>query len=524
MYQQGYRPPPKAAGRPAKKPPKAAPGPASGGRAPMRPAMNGYAFAPGGVLVRPPKRRSGLGKFLFLAILLGAVAFGAFYLKTWLEVRPYDTLFAPNVYVDGIPLAGMTAAEGVQAVWQNAQNKLGALSIRLMAGDQVYATIQSDMLGLTFDADLALNQAFAVGHNGTVFDRKREIDEASAEGKYFASLTPDADTSQVDSLLLKLKNDLYRAPADATFSFNPDASDPFTFVSEVMGMSLDIEPLRQQIYTMVENMQSGDITITPTYTQPTVTVDALKQNLTLMFRATTPIDSKSTKDRTNNIRRAFEEINGTVLTPGKKFSFNNVVGWRTEKNGFFPAPEYAYGELETGIGGGVCQASTTVYLAAIQSGLQIVDRSPHSDPVSYTAFGKDATVYMASNRKIDLVFTNSTASNIYITAAVKTDPANRKRFYCEVCIYGPSLGDVSYELEAKETSLIKAPKEPEIIKDKQHKYTDELGEEYTAIKARDGHVVVSELITKVNGVETDRTFVAEDTYKARAARVYVGVD
>ncbi len=526
MYQQGYRPSTPAANRAAKKPaektrprPQA---PAPREKSASQPVTTGYRPSTNGVAVGQKKQRSGAGRVLFLILALGVLSFGAFYLKTWLDVRPYDTLFVPNVFVDNIPLEGMTASEGVATVRAGAKNRADSLSIRLMAGDRELAVINSAMLGITYDTDTALNQAWAIGHRGTVFDRKRDIDMARTQGFKAFSATPGANTQPIDALLVQLKNELYRAPKDASFAFNDDATQPFTFVTEERGVSIDIEPLKQQIYEKVSAMESGDIQIVPIFKQPEITEAMLRETVTLRYTATTPISPDSEVNRTNNIRRAFEEISGTMLKPGEKFSFNNIVGWRTEKNGFFPAPEYAYGELETGIGGGVCQASSTVYLAAIHAGLEIIDREPHSDPVSYTSFGKDATVYMSSNRKIDFVFRNNTDGMIYITAAVKTDPANRKRFYCEVSIYGPSLGDVSYELVTREIEKIPAPKDPEIIKDKQHKYTQYIGDEYQTMKARDGHKVASELIKKVNGVEVERTPVAEDTYKARAARIYVG--
>jgi vancomycin resistance protein YoaR len=484
----------------------------------------GYRPSANGTVVQRKKHRSGFGRVLFLVLALGGMAFGSFYLKTWLDVRPYDNLFAPNVYVDNIPLGGMTAKDGVAAVRAGAQNRVGSFSIRLMAGDQVYAEITSAMLGITYDTDTALNEAWTIGHKGTVFDRKQDMDLYQAQGFKAYSATPGANTQPVDTLLEQLKNDIYRAPQDASVSFNPDATQPFTFVPEVQGRYIDIEPLKQKIYDKVNAMESGDIQIEPEFVTPEKTEAMLRDTVALRYRATTPVAPNSAENRTNNIRHAFELISGTVLDPGSKFSFNNIVGWRTEKNGFLPALEYAYGELSTGIGGGVCQASTTVYLAAICAGLEIVDRKPHSDPVSYTSFGKDATVYMSSNRKIDFVFRNNTEGKIYITAAVKTDPANRKRFFCEVSIYGLSLGDVSYELVTKEIETIPAPKEPEIIKDKQHQYVTYVDEEYSSTKARDGHVVVSELVKKVNGAEVERTPVAEDTYMARAEKIYVGTE
>ena len=526
MYQQGYRPPSPTARRTARKPEEKArprpPAPDSQTRPSSRSVPAGYGYSANGTVALKRKKGSGLGRVLFLILALCLLTFGAIYLKAWLEIRPYDSLFLPNVYVDNIHLGGMTAKDGVAVVRAGAQNKTDSLSIRLMAGDQMYTEINSSMLGITYDTDSALNAAWAIGHKGTVFDRQRDLDMVRSQEFRAYSASPGANTQPVDTMLMQLKNDLYRAPQNASYTFNDDASQPFTFIPEVQGRSLDIEPLKQMIYEKVANMESGDIQIVPTFSQPEVTEAAVRETVALRYRAVTAIDPESDENRTNNIRRAFEKISGTMLEPGDKFSFNSVVGARTEKNGFFPAPEYAYGELETGIGGGVCQASTTIYLAAICAGLEILDREPHSDPVKYTKFGMDATVYMSGNRKIDFVFKNNTDAPVYITAAVKTDPSNRKRFYCEVSIYGKSLGDVSYELATKELEVIPAPAEPDIVKDKQHKYVTYVDEQYTSMKAREGHVVASMLIKKVNGVEVERIPVAEDTYKARAARIYVG--
>ena len=143
---------------------------------------------------------------------------------------------------------------------------------------------------------------------------------------------------------------------------------------------------------MVNNFTSGEIIVQPSDIQPKVTVADLQKQYALRFRAVTPIDSHSTDSRNDNIRLAFSKINGMILEDGKTFSFNKVVGRRTQANGFLAAYEYSYGELTLGWGGGVCQASTTVYLAAVQAGMKITDHTAHSTPVSYTSLGEDATV------------------------------------------------------------------------------------------------------------------------------------
>ncbi len=532
MYQQGYHPPnrpePKSAKRNAKdvSPNGFAPYDMRvplEARMPQREALKEYAASAGQKKPKPrAKPKSGIGRVLFITVVCCLLAFGAFYLKTYLEVQPYEKVFAPNVYVDNILLSGMTAQEGVDAVRNGVSSKTDSLVIRLMVGDREYKRIDSQMLGITYDVRDALNNAWAVGHRGTIFDRKGQIDGARNREAKFYSATPGANTEPVDALLVALKNEAYRAPQNASVTFNDDASDPFIYTAEVPGQQVDIEPLKQKIYEMVATAQGGDVQIELTPIAPEITAAALAQDRVLRSRAVTPIASDSVENRNNNIRRSFELLSGTVLKPGDKFSFNNVVGWRTEENGFFPALEYAYGELTEGIGGGVCQASTTVYLAAAQAGLEIVDREPHSGPVSYTDLGMDATVYMTKNRKIDFVFRNNTEGDIYIVAAVKSDPSNRKRLITEVKMYGPSLGDVSYEMVSKVMQEIPIP-EPVDVKDKKGTYVIYVDERKEKAKGRKGYVVETYLVKKVGGQEAERKLLSKDTYEARAPQFYVGV-
>ena len=98
------------------------------------------------------------------------------------------------------------------------------------------------------------------------------------------------------------------------------------------------------------------------------------------------------EERAGNIEKAARALNGTVIPPGEVFSFNETLGRRTIDTGYSPAPTFIYGELEETPGGGVCQVSSTLYNAGILSGLSVVERHRHSQPVSYLPPGRDATV------------------------------------------------------------------------------------------------------------------------------------
>lgn len=98
-------------------------------------------------------------------------------------------------------------------------------------------------------------------------------------------------------------------------------------------------------------------------------------------------------NRGKNIIQAVERIRAkSTLKPGEEFSFNGVVGPRTVANGFFLAPVIVEGEMDQGLGGGVCQVSSTLYAASITAGLEVVERMPHSRPSKYMPPGLDATV------------------------------------------------------------------------------------------------------------------------------------
>ena len=121
--------------------------------------------------------------------------------------------------------------------------------------------------------------------------------------------------------------------------------------------------------------------------------------------------SSSGENRKHNIRLALSGINGLRIDPGEEFSFNRTVGRRTAANGFAEAKIIVDGDYTDGVGGGVCQASTTLYNAALLSGLKITQARPHSLPPSYVPPSFDAMVNSGSS---DLRFVNDTDMPVFI--------------------------------------------------------------------------------------------------------------
>jgi vancomycin resistance protein YoaR len=110
-------------------------------------------------------------------------------------------------------------------------------------------------------------------------------------------------------------------------------------------------------------------------------------------------------NRIHNVQLVARLIDGKLIAPGATFSFNDATGERTADKGFLEAPVIINGELETGLGGGVCQVSTTVFNAAYEAGLPITSRTNHALYISHYPLGRDATVDYPN---IDLKFVNDT--------------------------------------------------------------------------------------------------------------------
>ncbi|MDO5326504.1 MAG: VanW family protein [Clostridia bacterium] len=476
----------------------------------------------------PPKRRTGKGIKALLTLVVLAVLAGAVYggMQLWqqyqqqqalaAEIAPYNQTFVPGLYVDGISLGGLTAQQGIDAVVNQITTRESGWNLQLTYQNHLFYTLHYEDLDVSTDIGSVyalLEGLYKKGKLGTLEERKAEIDALAAEPYHAFTTRSDMTDERLDSILSQIQQQLTSDPVDAYLAyFMPDYNDPFIIQEEVYGATVDIAAIKQQILEMAAEGKSGVLEIQTTPVPPAVTKADVRSQVTLRSKGITPVSSASTEDRTSNIRTAFSRLSGTVLAPGEKLSFNKVTLDRTIKNGYKYAIEYELGREKMGIGGGVCQASTTLYLAALKSNLKIVKRTSHSDPVAYTTFGQDATVVYGS---LDLIIQNTTDSTLYITA--KVNEVKKNKYECEVCIYGPSLGDgVSYELRTETVEILPVTDADKYEKDTAHDYVTYKDEApYLVRKARDGFINETYLQKWQNGDLISESFVSRDECKAR---------
>lgn len=234
------------------------------------------------------------------------------------------------------------------------------------------------------------------------------------------------------------------------------------------------------------------------------------KNLVLRSEFTT-FYRNSTDERKSNIKLASKSINKYFLDVGAEFSFNRVVGKRTEKRGYKPAKIISMGKFVEGVGGGVCQVSTTLYNAALLADLEILEWHRHSLAVSYVKPSFDA---MVNSNVCDLRFRNNTDNPIIITACADDEKI-------KIMIYGEKL-EYSIERESQIVMEIPAPSE-EIKVDELNEYPELYeGERKVVSYSKNGLVSCGSIIKRKNGKVIKREKIRGDKYKPYQGLIVVG--
>ncbi len=246
---------------------------------------------------------------------------------------------------------------------------------------------------------------------------KNKIQDLSYASSKIELVTVSKDPDAID--IDKIHNEIYKEPVNAYYTTNPYVVYPH---ENGVDFNISIDEAKAML-----NEVKDEYEIPLKYTAPSVTTNMIGTEAfpDLLAKFSTNYNARDT-DRTTNLRLAAEKINGTVLMPGETFSYNTVVGERTIAAGYKEAAMYQNGEVVDGLGGGICQISTTLYNAVLYSNLEIVERRNHQFVPSYAKAGRDATVVYGS---IDFKFKNTRNYPVKILCTVSGGVAK-----CE--IYG----------------------------------------------------------------------------------------
>lgn len=198
--------------------------------------------------------------------------------------------------------------------------------------------------------------------------------------------TPMIDTKKFKELNAKLEREIYKAPVNAKID------DRGKIVPGQTGIKLHQEQFEKQFYNYFFEGGPHTMEVPKLMIHPKVDSELIADLRIQRIGHYVTFFNPNNKERSQNISLAVDAINNHVIFPGETFSFNKVVGNRTAAKGYRRAPIIIKGALSEGIGGGICQVSSTLFNAIDRAGLHIVERYSHSRRVPYVPNGRDATV------------------------------------------------------------------------------------------------------------------------------------
>jgi vancomycin resistance protein YoaR len=256
-----------------------------------------------------------------------------------------------------------------------------------------------------------------------------ERTQAQTGAQYEVKLKEDL----LRAYLVNLAPSLSRAPQNARFTFNDDSHQLDLLQSATIGRELDID---NSIKAIQEKLYGGEhsISLAMTYTNPPVTDQSTGEQLgiTQLVNSETSYFYGSSASRVQNIQTAAAKFHGLMVAPGETFSMASALGDITLDNGYAEASIILGGQTIKGVGGGVCQVSTTLFRTAFFAGFPIVERHAHAYRVYYyekvsgnridsKLAGLDATVFVPL---VDFKFTNDTPYWLLMETYVNPDASS----------------------------------------------------------------------------------------------------
>lgn len=419
------------------------------------------------------KKTSTIVAIVVLAIfILLILIFGGF---TIYNIKNSNVI-AKGVSIYGVDVSGLTRNEATDIVSKKFE-PIEASDIKLFS-EKYETLINASAINLKFNIDSAVRYAFSIGKNGNIISDNFNILNTMINGvsitptfslddkalqKALDKISADLPNSVVESSYFIEKSDLiitkgsegYVVDLDNTIKSIKKSLTDYSFLTKPIELSLikqgpkdvDIDKIYKEVHKAPKDAY---YTTKPYAVYPSetgidfkISLDEAKQKVasakkectiplkTVYPKVTTNMIGKeafpnllgqfsthypaSNVGRTTNLKLAANKINGTVLLPGETFSYNKVVGERTISAGYKNAPIYQNGQVVDGLGGGVCQISTTLFNAVLFANLKIDELYNHQFVPSYVGAGRDATVAYGSK---DFKFTNSRKYAIKLECSV----------------------------------------------------------------------------------------------------------
>lgn len=404
---------------------------------------------------------------------------------------------AKNTYIKDVNVGDLSIEEAKDKI----TNECEIDTIILTYGDQKWSIDPKD-IGTNYNLEETVENAYNVNRNKNIFSNIVDTLKSTFGVKNYINLVLDYDEVKITSQLEEISKDVNVNMENAKLNV---LNNSIEVSEEKAGLQVNID---NTLSNLKKSLQEGIFqeSLVVTKVEPEIKKEDLQDVNTLLGSYKTYLSDVS-PGRVENIKIAAERTSGVLLMPGEEFSYNEHTGLRTVKNGYKNATVIVSGEAVQGVGGGVCQVSTTLYNAVLYSGLEIVKISNHSIPSNYVEKGRDATV---SDSGLDFVFKNNYDKPVYI-----------KNYYyngivtCQV--YGNDKDKKNIKISTTIDKVTKAPtkeeKDPTLPK----------GEEKILERGRDSYTVSTyRIYYDENGKEIKMEKVATSFYPSRQQIVAIG--
>lgn len=436
-----------------------------------------------------------------IIVLIISIVF-AYVMNVKNEVDSWADRIYPGVQAYGIDLGGKTKDEAVDILNDQLISLIGNKVIIVTVGDKTFELKYSD-INPTVSAEETIEEALQYGKDNSLFDKKKIIKDG-VDFKVDTVLSYDEE--KVNEFATSVNEQVKVDAVDAKISIN---GSNIAVTPESVGKHIDIDNLCNKIKECIdpdpEKVESISIDLEE-YSPSVTSADLNKIDGIISSYSTTFGTSDS--GRVENLRVATGYVNGTLLMPGDEFSYNNTIGETTAERGYKEANTYVGTKIVKDYGGGVCQISSTLYMAVMQANIRSTERRNHSMTVGYAQPGLDATVAAGY---IDYKFVNTYDFPIYIQGYLS---GNKVVFN----IYGnkEAMGGKTYKMvnEIVETYSY----EIEEVEDP----TLEEGKRVVTSSGSNGYKAKGYLITYENGVQVNKELISTDVYSTRSQVVSVG--
>jgi vancomycin resistance protein YoaR len=333
---------------------------------------------------------------------------------------------AKNTYVDDVNVGGLTKEDAKEVLDRDYEFK----NLKLYLNEQSWE-IEPQKFDLHYDIDKSVDEAYNFNREGNFIENIISTTKSNFDTKKYLKLTMAYDEEKLKNEIEVVANDINVDAVDASINIT---NGIISVNSQVDGLKVNLDETLNNAKEAINN-EKFETNILAEVEVATIKKEELEEVDTILGSYTTKFDS-SVAGRTTNIRLATERTSNVLLMPGDTFSYNEHTGKRSAENGYKDAPVIVQGVVQEGIGGGVCQVSSTLFNATLYAGLEYINLRNHSIPSSYVEMGRDAVV---SDSGLDFSFKNNLTYPIYIKNYVSGNTVT-----CQV--YGSSKDKQNIEI------------------------------------------------------------------------------